>query len=66
MKKGYITQEQLDDCDPTVMITVPRLAIICGLLIYPDGPLMVDRKPRALPEMFRPFHSLLKKIRYLN
>ncbi len=25
---GYITQEHIDDCDPNVMIAVPRLAIV--------------------------------------
>ncbi|VDN38764.1 unnamed protein product [Gongylonema pulchrum] len=61
----YITQEQIDDCDPTVMIAIPRLAIVCGLLFCPEGALNVDADPETLSEMFRAFHSLLVKIRDL-
>lgn len=46
-----------------VMFTIPRLAIVAGLLIFPDGPLCLDRG--ELSEMFRPFRSLLLKIREL-
>uniref|UniRef100_A0A914V6J6 Uncharacterized protein n=1 Tax=Plectus sambesii TaxID=2011161 RepID=A0A914V6J6_9BILA len=66
IKAGYVTREQIEDCDPTVMITVPRLAIVCGLLIYPLGALNVDRPPDQLSEMFRPFQTLLGKIRSCN
>uniref|UniRef100_A0A0N5ACB2 Lateral signaling target protein 2 homolog n=1 Tax=Syphacia muris TaxID=451379 RepID=A0A0N5ACB2_9BILA len=65
LKLGYITQELIDDCDPNVMIALPRLAVICGLIYFPEGALNVDGPPENLSEMFRPFHSLLIKIRDL-
>ncbi|TMS35947.1 hypothetical protein L596_003230 [Steinernema carpocapsae] len=65
LKLGYFTQENIDDCDPNVMIAIPRLAIVWGLLYYPDGALNVDGLPENLSEMFRPFHHLLLKIRNL-
>lgn len=65
LRLGYITQDLIDDCDPNVMITIPRLAIVCGLLYFPDGALNVDAPPENLSDMFRPFHNLLIKIRDL-
>ncbi|VDM27215.1 unnamed protein product [Toxocara canis] len=65
LRLGYVTQEAIDDCDPNVMITVPRLAIVCGLLYFPDGALNVDGPADNLSDMFRPFHNLLTKIRDL-
>lgn len=53
----------MDSCDPALMFTIPRLAIVAGLLIFPDGPLCLDRG--ELSDMFRPFRSLLIKIREL-
>ena len=35
-----------------------------GLLIYPEGPLNPDMDPMNMSEMFRPFQTLLYKIRY--
>uniref|UniRef100_A0A1I7ZU44 FYVE-type domain-containing protein n=1 Tax=Steinernema glaseri TaxID=37863 RepID=A0A1I7ZU44_9BILA len=65
LKLGYFTQDNIDDCDPNVMIAIPRLAIVWGLLYYPEGALNVDGPPENLSEMFRPFHHLLVKIRNL-
>uniref|UniRef100_A0A0R3RTQ9 FYVE-type domain-containing protein n=1 Tax=Elaeophora elaphi TaxID=1147741 RepID=A0A0R3RTQ9_9BILA len=65
LRLGYLTQDQIDDCDPVVMIAVPRLAIVCGLLYFPEGALNVDANPEMLSDMFRSFHSLLVKIRDL-
>lgn len=62
---GYITQEQIDNCDPNVMIALPRLAIVWGLLYYPDGALNLDLPKEDLSEMFRHFHRLLLSIRDL-
>ncbi|VDP18989.1 unnamed protein product [Soboliphyme baturini] len=81
-KRGYITEEQIEIFDPSIMFTLPRLAIIrqvtkewrrmrlhllifSGLLIYPDGPLNVDKPLSELFEMFRPFKLLLQRIREL-
>uniref|UniRef100_A0A915PDD7 FYVE-type domain-containing protein n=1 Tax=Setaria digitata TaxID=48799 RepID=A0A915PDD7_9BILA len=65
LRLGYLTQDQIDDCDPIVMIAIPRLAIVCGLLYFPEGALNVDADPEMLSDMFRSFHSLLVKIRDL-
>uniref|UniRef100_G1KEJ7 FYVE-type domain-containing protein n=1 Tax=Anolis carolinensis TaxID=28377 RepID=G1KEJ7_ANOCA len=47
------------------MFTIPRLAIISGLLIYPDGPLNLERRPEEISRVFSPFYVLLRKIRDL-
>lgn len=60
---SLLSQDQVDSCDPALMFTIPRLAIVAGLLIFPDGPLCLDRG--ELSDMFRPFRSLLIKIREL-
>uniref|UniRef100_T1J100 Lateral signaling target protein 2 homolog n=1 Tax=Strigamia maritima TaxID=126957 RepID=T1J100_STRMM len=62
---GLISQEMVDDYDPALMFTIPRLAIVCGLLVYPEGPFNVDGDPNDLSEMYRPFQNLLTKIREL-
>lgn len=65
LKMKLLTQEMVDDYDPALMFTIPRLAIVSGLLIFPDGPLCLDRTPADMSEMFRPFRTLLHKIREL-
>ncbi|CAB3400323.1 unnamed protein product [Caenorhabditis bovis] len=65
LEKELITQDQIDYCDPCVMLSIPRLGIVWGLLLFPEGALNVDKSPEDLSEMFRPFHSLLSKIRNL-
>ena len=37
------------------MFAIPRLAIVCGLIVFPGGPLNVDRDNAEFPELFRPF-----------
>uniref|UniRef100_A0A4X2JMC6 FYVE-type domain-containing protein n=1 Tax=Vombatus ursinus TaxID=29139 RepID=A0A4X2JMC6_VOMUR len=46
------------------MLTIPRLAIISGLLIHPEGPLSLS-PPGATVYVFSPFRSLLQKIQAL-
>ncbi|XP_052133010.1 lateral signaling target protein 2 homolog, partial [Frankliniella occidentalis] len=65
LKMNLLTQEMVDVYDPALMFTIPRLAIVSGLLIFPDGPLCLDRTPAHMSEMFRPFRTLLFKIREL-
>ncbi|XP_069488223.1 lateral signaling target protein 2 homolog isoform X2 [Ambystoma mexicanum] len=65
LKLGYLTQDMIDDYEPALMFTIPRLAIVCGLVVYSDGPLNLDRKSEDMSELFRPFHTLLRKIRDL-
>lgn len=65
LRMRLLTQEMVDDCDPALMFTIPRLAIVSGLLIFPNGPLGIDRPLDEMSEMFRPFRTLLHKIREL-
>ncbi|XP_046382852.1 lateral signaling target protein 2 homolog isoform X2 [Ischnura elegans] len=65
LKMRLLTQEMVDDYDPALMFTIPRLAIVSGLLIFPDGPLCIDRPFGEMSEMFRPFRNLLHQIREL-
>lgn len=62
---GYITTDMIDEYDPALMFTIPRLAIVCGLLVFPDGPLNPDSPSWNMSDMFRPFQTLLFKIREL-
>ncbi|XP_066476741.1 lateral signaling target protein 2 homolog [Tiliqua scincoides] len=65
LKLGYLTQDMIDDYEPALMFTIPRLAIVCGLIVYSEGPLNLDHKQEEMSELFRPFHTLLRKIRDL-
>uniref|UniRef100_A0A3P8UI26 Lateral signaling target protein 2 homolog n=1 Tax=Cynoglossus semilaevis TaxID=244447 RepID=A0A3P8UI26_CYNSE len=65
LKLGYLTQDMIDDYEPALMFTIPRLAIVCGLVVYSEGPLNLHRKSEDMSELFRPFRTLLKKIRDL-
>ena len=55
----------VDTYDPSLMFAVPRLAIVFGLLVAPEGPLNVERPSSDFPDLFLPFRNLLKKIREL-
>lgn len=63
LKLGLLEQEQVDSYDPSLMFSIPRLAIISGLIIYSKGPLNMDQNSDQLSEMFRPFRKLLVKMR---
>ncbi|XP_061858573.1 lateral signaling target protein 2 homolog isoform X2 [Colius striatus] len=65
LRLGYLTQEMIDGYEPLLMFTIPRLAIISGLLIYPEGPLNLEQSPEQMSRVFSPFYNLLKKIRDL-
>uniref|UniRef100_A0A0K8TSC6 Lateral signaling target protein 2 homolog n=1 Tax=Tabanus bromius TaxID=304241 RepID=A0A0K8TSC6_TABBR len=65
LKIGLLDQEQVDSFDPALMFSIPRLAIISGLVIYNKGPLNMDMPADQLSEMFRPFRTILIKIRDL-
>ncbi|XP_055853485.1 lateral signaling target protein 2 homolog [Episyrphus balteatus] len=62
---GLIEQEKVDAFDPGLMFSIPRLAIVTGLVIYNRGPLNMDMPADQLSEMFRPYRSFLIKIRDL-
>lgn len=63
LKLGILDQEQVDSYDPSLMFSIPRLAIISGLIIFNKGPLNMDQSSDQLSEMFRPFRKLLIKMR---
>ncbi|GLV32373.1 uncharacterized protein CBL_00918 [Carabus blaptoides fortunei] len=65
LKMKLLTQDMVDDYDPALMFTIPRLAIVSGLLVFPNGPLCIDKPVEEMSEMFRPFRTLLHKIREL-
>ena len=52
-----ISRSQVDECDPALMFTIPRLAIVAGLVLFPDGPLNLDApgSSKSLSHLFRPF-----------
>jgi hypothetical protein len=63
LKIGILEQDQVDTYDPSLMFSIPRLAIISGLIIFEKGPLNMDQNSDQLSEMFRPFRKLLIKMR---
>lgn len=65
LRIGLLEQEQVDYYDPSLMFSIPRLAIVAGLVIYNKGPLNMSMSADQLSEMFRPFRTLLIKIRDL-
>lgn len=66
LKIGHLSQDQVDYFDPALMFSIPRLAIVAGLVIYKKtGPLNMTMPADALSEMFRPFRMLLIKIQDL-
>ncbi|KAJ8683602.1 hypothetical protein QAD02_019394 [Eretmocerus hayati] len=64
LERGLLSQGDVDNYEPALMFTIPRLAIVAGLLAPPTGPLCLN-SPDTISEMFRPFRSLLLKIREL-
>lgn len=65
LKVGLLEQEQVDSYDPALMFSIPRLAIVAGLVIFKEGPLNMDQPADDISEMFRPFRKLLIKMRDL-
>lgn len=65
LKLNLLDQDQVDSFDPGLMFSIPRLAIVAGLVIFKEGPLNMDVVDGQLSEMFRPFRTLLLKIRDL-
>lgn len=64
LERGLLGQADVDNYEPALMFTIPRLAIVSGLLAPPGGPLCLNSAD-TLSEMFRPFRTLLLKIREL-
>ncbi|XP_063978428.1 lateral signaling target protein 2 isoform X2 [Diachasmimorpha longicaudata] len=64
LERGLLSQADVDNYEPALMFTIPRLAIVSGLLAPPGGPLCLNSAD-TISEMFRPFRNLLLKIREL-
>lgn len=56
LKRGLISQEELEECQPHVLIAIPRLAIIYGLIQCSESPIHRPQKDQ-LSSIFRPFHK---------
>ncbi|KAK2712949.1 lateral signaling target protein 2 homolog isoform X2 [Artemia franciscana] len=65
LRNGYLTQDAVEFFDPALMFTIPRLAIVNGLILNTDGPLNVGKDAKHMSELFRPFRNLLWKIKDL-
>ena len=61
----YFSKEDIEMMDPAVMFAIPRLAIICGIMIFPDGPINPERPSRDTPACFRSYRQLLARIKEL-
>ncbi|TPX31315.1 hypothetical protein SmJEL517_g05335 [Synchytrium microbalum] len=60
ISEGLITRSQLAEFDPSVIIGVPRLTIICGLIHMPDCVSMTDAESGF--RWFRTKATILKKV----
>ncbi|XP_065827912.1 lateral signaling target protein 2 homolog [Oscarella lobularis] len=65
IKLGYLNQDMIDYYDPMLMFAIPRLAVVCGLVVFPDGPLNLDRKLSEIPICFQFQLGFLARIREL-
>lgn len=54
LERGLLSQADVDNYEPALMFTIPRLAIVAGLLAPPAGPLCLNTVD-TISEMFRPF-----------
>ena len=39
LQRGFVTQDAVDLCEPSLKFTIPHLAIVAGLVLFPEGPL---------------------------
>lgn len=56
LKRGLISQEDIDECHPHVLIAIPRLAIIYGLVHCEDSPILRSVKDGKQSHIFRPYY----------
>lgn len=61
LERGLLSQADVDNYEPALMFTIPRLAIVSGLLAPPGGPLCLN-SPDNISEMFRPFRVSKRTI----
>ena len=55
LKRRLIVQDDLEECQPHVLIAIPRLAIIFGLNQCSESPIYRPQKDQ-LSTLFKPFH----------
>lgn len=58
LEKGLISKDEVDGCQPSVMIALPRLSIVRGLL-QGFGSVVCKHDPAELTTILRPYHNLL-------
>lgn len=56
IEKDLITKDDVEGCQPNVMIALPRLSIVRGLLQGP-GSVVCQSDPEKLCSILRPFHG---------
>lgn len=61
LHKGLISKDDVDGCQPSVMIALPRLSIVRGLL-QGFGSVVCKHDPAELTTILRPYHSLLLEL----
>lgn len=57
LRRKLLSQDEFDECEPTVIINIPRLAIIHGLVRCGSESCILRRNEKDLSPVFRPFHS---------
>ncbi|RWS27150.1 hypothetical protein B4U80_00874 [Leptotrombidium deliense] len=62
LKRGLIQQSDIDECQPNVMITIPRLAIVYGLVFCGEESTIYKKQKEDLSNVFKPFHSLIHRV----
>ncbi|RWS17471.1 hypothetical protein B4U79_09026 [Dinothrombium tinctorium] len=62
LKRGLIQQSDIDECQPNVMITIPRLAIVYGLAFCGDENIIYKKQKESLSNAFKPFHSTIHRV----
>ncbi|CAI8050700.1 Lateral signaling target protein 2 homolog [Geodia barretti] len=65
LKNEYIDSDMIEMMDPSIMFAIPRLAIVCGLVVCPDGPINPSQPTKELPPFFRGYQTLLGRIKEL-
>lgn len=57
LKRGLIAQDEIDECQPNVMINIPRLAIIYGLTRCGEESPVFQKHKDHLSNVFKPFYT---------
>ncbi|XP_074602263.1 lateral signaling target protein 2 isoform X2 [Brevipalpus obovatus] len=65
LERKLLSQDEFDECEPTVIINIPRLAIIHGLVRCGMESPILRRNKKDLSPVFKPFHSRLLRIHSL-